>query len=310
MVSGERLLAIGTAAVIVGFSVWYFYRRRKTVKAIEKRNANGIITFLSLEEKHDLKLVKKTIISPNTRLFRFKLLSDDHVPGLRAGEHVVLSAIVDGKLVERKYTPVSSDELLGYVELIIKIYPANKHPNFPLGGVFSQHLERLEVGDTVTFSGPVTKITYEGNGHFLVRKLGTKIVEDKYFTKLGIVVGGTGITPMLQIINVILNNPEDKTQIFMLFANNTSKDVLLKDRLDQLAIDYKGRFSVWYTVSSPSEDWFHSVGHVNQEMLAKHLPSAHPDHGILLCGPPGLKQKAAIPNLLNIGYTKEQILDF
>jgi hypothetical protein len=76
--------------------------------------------------------------------------------------------------------------------LIIKVYPANTHPKFPNGGVFSQHLERLEIGDVVTFSGPVTRITYEGNGDFLVRKLGTKTVEEKHFNKLGIVVGGTG----------------------------------------------------------------------------------------------------------------------
>lgn len=146
-------------------------------------------------------------------------------------------------MVERKYTPVSNDELLGYVELIIKVYPANVHEKFPKGGVFSQHLERLEIGlikflkfyknllflgDSVTFSGPVTRITYEGHGHFLVRKIGMKTVESKNFKKIGIVVGGTGITPMLQIIDVILRNSSDKTQIWMLFANNSPADVLLK----------------------------------------------------------------------------------
>ncbi|KAI6189538.1 Cytochrome-b5 reductase [Aphelenchoides bicaudatus] len=249
----------------------------KRPKPIIKRNAHGIVTFQSLEDKHELKLVHKTIISPNTRLFRFKLLSDDHVPGLKPGEHILLSATVDGKTVERKYTPVSADDLKGYVELVIKIYPANIHPNFPKGGVFSQHLERLEIGDTITFSGPVTRITYEGNGDFLVRKLGTKTVESKHFNKLGIVVGGTGLTPMLRIVEVVLQNPNDKTQIWMLFANNTPQDVLLKEKLDELQVKYKGRFTIWYTVSTPDGDWKHSTGHVNQEMLAKHLPPPSSD---------------------------------
>jgi NAD(P)H-flavin reductase len=60
----------------------------------------------------------------------------------------------------------------------------------------------------------------------------------------------------------------------------------------------------------PDDDWAHSIGRVDEAMLSKHLPPPHADNGILLCGPPGLKQKAAIPNLLQIGYTKEQILDF
>jgi hypothetical protein len=110
MVSNERLLAVSVAVAAVGISVWFLYRRRKSIKATLKvrlfklniqikyecfqRNAYGFITFHDLENKVELKLAKKTIISPNTRLFRFQLLSDGHVPGLRAGEHVVLSAIV------------------------------------------------------------------------------------------------------------------------------------------------------------------------------------------------------------------------
>lgn len=90
--------------------------------------------------------MEKKIISPNTRLFKFKLPSDKHVIGLRAGEHVLLSAQIDGNHVERKYTPVSNDDLIGFVELIIKIYPTNTHPSFPKGGVFSQYLERLKIG--------------------------------------------------------------------------------------------------------------------------------------------------------------------
>lgn len=77
-----------------------------------------------------------------------------------------------------------------------------------------------------------------------------------------------------------------------------------------MAAEHPDRFHVWYTVSSTEDDWLHSVGHVDEEMLRKHLPPPDLENGILLCGPPGLKQKAAIPNLLKIGYTKEQILDF
>lgn len=37
------------------------------------------------------------------------------------GQHVYLSAKIDGNLVIRAYTPVSSDETKGYVDLIIKV---------------------------------------------------------------------------------------------------------------------------------------------------------------------------------------------
>ena len=37
------------------------------------------------------------------------------------GKHVYLSARIDGSLVIRPYTPVTSDEDLGYVDLVIKV---------------------------------------------------------------------------------------------------------------------------------------------------------------------------------------------
>ena len=36
----------------------------------------------------------------------------------------------------------------------------------------------------------------------------------------GMVAGGTGLTPMLQVIKEILRNPEDKTSVHLIFANN------------------------------------------------------------------------------------------
>ncbi len=40
---------------------------------------------------------------------------------------------------------------------------------------------------------------------------------------------------MLQVIEDVLREKDDKTQISLIFANNTVGDILLKDRLDNLA---------------------------------------------------------------------------
>ncbi|KAI6186959.1 Cytochrome-b5 reductase [Aphelenchoides besseyi] len=313
MVSSRQLI-LGTSVVaaVVAAGVWLFIGREKN-KRKKRRNANGIVTFVDLETKHRLKLIKKVIISPNTRLFRFQLPSNQHVAGLLPGEHIQMSAIIDGKSVTRKYTPASDDEVVGCVDFVIKVYFANQHPNYPKGGVFSQYLEGLDIGDTVEFSGPVTRIVYIEFGDFKIRKLGQTTTSFKHFNSLGILVGGTGITPSLQIINHILKNPEDRTDIWMLFANNSPQDVLLKDKLDALAEKHADQFHVWYTVSLPDETWTYSVGHVNEEMIAKHLPIATEDSGIILCGPPGFKTNAAIPNLLKLekemtAYTRNGVM--
>ncbi len=41
----------------------------------------------------------------------------------------------------RAYTPSSSDEDMGIFELLIKVYRANEHPDFPEGGEGPQHLK-------------------------------------------------------------------------------------------------------------------------------------------------------------------------
>ena len=43
--------------------------------------------------------------------------------------------------------------------------------------------------------------------------------ETKVVKKLGMIAGGTGITPMLQLVRQVFKDPEDKTDLWLLFAN-------------------------------------------------------------------------------------------
>lgn len=100
----------------------------------------------------------------------------------------------------------------------------------------SQYLNSLEVGETVDIQGPSGKVgvrmlkcihklmqvclqlEYLGRGHFRVKYPG-KPEQLRYATKVGLIAGGTGITPMLQIIRAMIKDPEDKTEVSLLFAN-------------------------------------------------------------------------------------------
>jgi hypothetical protein len=79
-----------------------------------------------------------------TFIYIYNILIHDQV-----GNHVFISAKVDGAPVMRAYTPASGDDELGYFDLVIKVYFRNVHPKFPDGGKMSQHLESLAVGDTI-----------------------------------------------------------------------------------------------------------------------------------------------------------------
>ena len=71
--------------------------------------------------KYTLPLIKKDIISHDTRRFRFGLPTPEHVLGLPIGQHVHLTAKINDEVVIRAYTPVSSDDDKGYVDLVVKV---------------------------------------------------------------------------------------------------------------------------------------------------------------------------------------------
>jgi len=155
------------------------------------------VTLEDPDKKYALELVKKEIITHDTRRFTFALPSDEHILGLPVGQHVYVSAKIDGKLVVRPYTPVTSDDDEGEVSFVIKVYFRNVHPKFPEGGKMSQHMESLVIGDTIDVRGPNGLIVYQGNGDFAMRPNKKEEPVTQHFDHIGLIAGGTGITPML-----------------------------------------------------------------------------------------------------------------
>lgn len=48
-------------------------------------------------------------------------ISRCYITGLPIGQHIHLSVKIDDDLIIRAYTPVSSDEEKGYVDLVVKV---------------------------------------------------------------------------------------------------------------------------------------------------------------------------------------------
>ena len=62
---------------------------------------------------------------------------------------------------------------------------------------------------------------------------------------ISMIAGGTGITPMYQVIKAVLKQADDDTQLSLLYANQSPDDILLFEELQGMAKD--ARFKVWYT---------------------------------------------------------------
>lgn len=257
-------------------------------------------------EKVPCKLIEKVSISHDVRRFRFALPSKDQVLGLAVGKHLFLCATIENKLCMRAYTPTSSIDEVGYFDLVVKIYFKGQHPKFPNGGLMSQYLDSLELGSNLEVKGPLGHIEYTGKGNFSVHG------KTKFAKKLAMIAGGTGITPIYQVMQAILKDPEDDTEMYVVYANRTEDDILLREELDQWAEEYKDRVKVWYVVEkSTAQVWQYDTGFITESILRDHVPAAGGNVLALTCGPPPMIQFAVQPNLEKMGYDiKEQLLIF
>lgn len=156
-----------------------------------------------------LPLIEKEQVSHDTRRFRFALTSEKHVLGLPVGQHISLRYTdEEGKLVMRSYTPITGHDQKGYVDLLVKVYFKGVHPKFPEGGKMSQYLEQLKIGDMIEVSGPKGKLTYVGKGVIHIKhRVKDPKPEIRKANKIVMIAGGTGITPMLQVLRYALMEP-------------------------------------------------------------------------------------------------------
>ncbi|EFJ41779.1 hypothetical protein VOLCADRAFT_107549 [Volvox carteri f. nagariensis] len=229
---------------------------------------------LDPNEFRAFKLKEKRQLTRNTFLYRFEL-PEGQTSGIFVASCLVTRAMLKAKpedekpkAVIRPYTPTSPPDAKGYLDLVVKVYDK---------GVMSKHIDSLKIGDSLEIKGPIKKYPYEAN---------TK-------KHIGMVAGGTGITPMLQVIDAILDNPNDKTQVSLVYANVSESDIILQDKIDALAAQHPGRFKVYYVVDKPAWGglfWRGGVGYLTKDMLSKHLPAPAKDSLVMVCGPPGMME--------------------
>ena len=139
------------------------------------------------------------------------------------------------KPVLRPYTPVNDESEPGHLDLLVKVYP---------NGPMSEHIHALKPGDSLSFKGPLPKYSWTANKH----------------THISLIAGGTGITPMYQLVRAIFNNPSDTTKVSLIFGNVGAGDILLKEEFEKLEKSYPDRFRAWYTLDNPPEGWKHGQG--------------------------------------------------
>lgn len=171
-----------------------------------------------------------------------------------------------------------------------------QYPN----GKSSTHLHLLAPGDSLTFITALKGFPWKAN----------------QFSQVYLIAGGAGITPIYQLVRGILDNPNDKTKINLVFGVNTEQDLLLREEFDEYKRRFPDRFNYIYTISHSAENSLVRKGRVTEELLREVVKDASDkETKVFVCGPPAMEQSLvgsrASPGILtNLGFAKEQIYQF
>lgn len=247
---------------------------------ISKKNSNSS-PVLKKDEFQEFPLILKTALTHNTAVYRFGLPGARDVLGLPIGQHISVRGVINGKEIVRSYTPTSLDtDAEGYFELLIKSYPQ---------GNISKMFGELKIGDSIQVRGP------KGFYEYL----------PDVFTHIGMIAGGTGISPMYQIVKAIAADPTDRTKVTLIYGNQTEEDMLLKAELDRIVASRPEQFKVHYMLDRPpTTGWTGGIGYVTQEVMEQYLPKATEDGiQLLVCGPPGMVSSVKKASVA-LGYEK------
>ncbi|PVH74043.1 hypothetical protein DL98DRAFT_605724 [Cadophora sp. DSE1049] len=248
-----------------------------------------------------VKLSKRAELSNDTRRYTFSLSRSSKL-GLETCQHIQFGFHFKDQMLIRSYTPtrpVMPKDEDGTFDLVVKTYfPDERQP----GGAMSNILDCIPIGEEVEIRGPTGEISYQGNGKFIIEG------KERSFSKVSLILGGSGITPGYALIARILSDKDDKTQLRVIDANKSENDILLKDQMEKFSTQYPEQFEICHVLSHPSDDWKGVKGHVNVKIIKGNAfpPDSGKESVVFLCGPPAMIQKAALPVLRDWGYEEEK----
>merc|ERR1712087_308469 len=134
--------------------------------------------------------------------------------------------------------------------------------------------------------GPLGDIHYKRPGSFMIKQ--GKERNNYKVKQIGMVCGGTGITPMLQLIDEIVSNSRDKTQVSTIFGNVSIDDILLKPELEAIRKKHDNIHIRFIIDKAPTDgrEWNEEVGYVTTDVIKERIFPPAEDVIVLLCGPP------------------------
>lgn len=244
------------------------------------------------------KLAEKKYVSWDTRIFVLELEHATQSLGLPIGQHLMIKVAdpTNNEAIIRSYTPVSDTSMDGRMELLVKIYfPSSTVP----GGKMTMALDALPLGADLECKGPTGQFEYLGHGRVLISG------KERRVRSFNMVCGGTGITPIFQILRAVMQDPQDPTACVVLDGNRLEEDILCRAELDAYVATDSQKCTVVHTLTKGPEDWTGRRGRISEQLL-KEYAVPEDESMVILCGPEAM-EKSARKILLDQGWAESDL---
>lgn len=165
-----------------------------------------------------------------------------------------------------KYLSFSSSPYREYIEVTKRLSESE----------FSRKLNQLKIEDEFLFSGP----------------WGNCIFREEY-KKIGFLIGGIGITPVISILEYILDK-KLTTDFILLYSNKSQDEIAFKEEMDKATLVHSNIKVIYTLTDYPPQDSSCIFGRINKELILDKV-SDIPERLFFIFGPP--KMVEAMKNL-------------
>ena len=275
---------------------------KASLEALNEKSTESSIeprpTFLQSSSWARMKLSEVKNVSWDTRIFVFDLEHEKQTLGLPIGQHLMIKVpdLTTKESIIRSYTPISDTALEGKMELLVKIYFPNG--NIP-GGKMTMALDALSLGAEIAGKGPTGRFEYLGNGRVTISGKERKVRSFK------MICGGTGITPIFQVLRAVMQEPQDPTTCVVLDGNRLEEDILCRAELDAYAADDSRKCTVVHTLSKAAATWTGHRGRISEKLIQEYA-MPEDESMVILCGPEAM-EKSARKVLLDQGWAESDL---
>jgi cytochrome-b5 reductase len=236
----------------------------------------------------DFTLAASWTVARDTKVLRFELPAPlTTLRALNAPAGVKVRAEVEGEVLDKSYSPISRPNVDAHVDLLVKSYTPQP------GGGLGHYLCNLAVADSISI-----RLKAERNWG----ALGTPLRANR-FEEIVLIGNGTGVAPLYQIANAVLNDPQERTRLRFISAHKSEKDYILGEQIEEWAAASPERFEARVAYSDAGGR------RIDADTLSSWLPPpaapsprdgggpAEPPLAIVVCGTDGFLSDVAGPHV-------------